>query len=283
MHHVSRSPDSQLTEFVDALWYLSDAPTHARERILPSGTIELVINLHEDEFRIYDPDHTDRYRRFSGAIVSGAYRRFFVIDTLEHASIIGVHFKPAGAAPFLGIPPGELRDAHVDLDMLWGPHTAELREQLRTANDAAERFAILENALIARLSSAHRPHDAVRFAVERLESPEVTVGEIATGVQWSHRRLLRSFTAEVGVNPKLFGRLRRFQRARALAERGPSPDWARLAVDCGYFDQSHLIRDFVAFSGFTPTDLLRHRGVRVKEDHVALPGPEGASASTASV
>src|SRR6187549_2802297 len=93
------TPGAPLSAFVANLWSLSDAPSHARERIVPSGTLELVINLDQDEFRIYDSLETSQFRRFSGAIVSGAYDSFFVIDTAQHASIIGVHFKPSGALP----------------------------------------------------------------------------------------------------------------------------------------------------------------------------------------
>jgi hypothetical protein len=91
------TPAAPLSAFVANLWSLRDAPSHAKERIIPSGTLELVVNLHEDEFRIYDSVESSGFRRLSGAIVSGAYDRFFVIDTAEHASVIGVHFKPSGA------------------------------------------------------------------------------------------------------------------------------------------------------------------------------------------
>src|SRR5262245_63784616 len=94
-------PAPPLCEFIDRFWLCSDKPPHPRERILPSGTIELVFNLCDDEIRIYDPAHHDRYTRLSGAVVSGAYRSVFVIDPLVHASIIGVHFRPGGAFPFL--------------------------------------------------------------------------------------------------------------------------------------------------------------------------------------
>jgi hypothetical protein len=66
----------------------------------------------------HDAAHPDRCNRFSGALVSGAYGGFFVIDTAEEVSIIGVHFKPGGAFPFLGLPAGELADAHVNLETL---------------------------------------------------------------------------------------------------------------------------------------------------------------------
>lgn len=72
------------------------------------------------------------------------------------------------------------------------------------------------------------------------------------------------------MTPKLFARVRRFQRAISLAGQAPTVNWARLAADCGYFDQSHLIRDFVAFSGLTPADYLRWRTPHVKDLHVAV-------------
>src|SRR5687768_6982750 len=102
MFYRSYVPAPPLGDFVDRFWLCSDTPPHRRERILPSGTIELVVNLCEDEIRIYDPTHPDRCTRMSGATLSGAYSRYFVIDPLQHASILGVHFKPGGAFPFLG-------------------------------------------------------------------------------------------------------------------------------------------------------------------------------------
>ncbi len=128
MLYMSHSPAPPFGDFVEYFWLLNDAPGHSRERIVPSGTLELVINLREDEIRVYDAVRADTCRRFSGAVVSGAYRGSFVIDTQEHADVIGVHFRPGGASPFLGRPAGELADAHVDLSALWGRSAAELQQ-----------------------------------------------------------------------------------------------------------------------------------------------------------
>jgi Domain of unknown function (DUF6597) len=91
-------PGEPLNLFVADFWLYENYTTdlHAKERILPSGTIEMVFNLHADELRIYDPVHHDRYQRYSGALVSGPYQRCFVTDTAEENSVMGVHFKPAG-------------------------------------------------------------------------------------------------------------------------------------------------------------------------------------------
>ncbi|MBX6316292.1 MAG: AraC family transcriptional regulator, partial [Isosphaeraceae bacterium] len=82
------TPGPPLDGYIDRFWLVSDTPSHPRERILPSGAVELVINLSDDEIRIYDPSHPDRPRRYPGAVVSGPYRGFFLIDPLQHASII---------------------------------------------------------------------------------------------------------------------------------------------------------------------------------------------------
>jgi hypothetical protein len=104
---------------VDYLWWLSETPRHPQERVVATGTQELVINLHEDVFEVRGSGQRDA-RRFAGAMVSGAYSRYFVVETRAHASLLGVHFKTGGAWSILGVPPGELADMHVDLELLWG-------------------------------------------------------------------------------------------------------------------------------------------------------------------
>lgn len=272
--HTSLAPP--LSRFVEHLWSLADVPGHAREHVVPSGTLELVVNLHDDEFRICDRADPQRCRHFPGAMVSGAYGRFFVIDTRAHASIVGVHFRPGGAQSFIGAPAGALADTHVELATLWGRAAAgELRERLCAAATVAERFQLLEQALVQRLHRPARRHGAVPVAVHALTGAGVTVGALAGRLDLSRRRLIEVFTAEIGMAPKRFARVRRFQRALALARRLAAPEWGRIALQCGYFDQSHLIREFLELSGFSPVELLRRRGIPVKENHVALADPGG--------
>jgi AraC-like DNA-binding protein len=268
---VARAPQPALSAFVESVWALSDAPAHTRERIVPSGTFELVINLAEDEFRIYDSPDGNRCRRFPGAMISGVYAKPFVIDTRVHASIVGVHFRPGGASRFLGVRADELADTHVDLADLWGFEARLLRERLCAAPTTELQFRVLESALLKRMSSRDHHHRAVRFALEKLSAEGASVATIATDVGLSHRRLIEVFAREVGMTPKRFGSIRRFQRALALALRSQERDWTELALDAGYCDHAHLIRDFVAFSGFTPAEYRRRYSEHVKLNHLALP------------
>src|SRR5262249_45177977 len=190
MLYTAHIPTPPLSEFVEYLWMLRDAPSHAKECIIPSGTFELVINLPEDEFRIYDSARTNKPNRFSGTFLSGAYQRPFVIDTKEHASVIGVHFKPGGAYSFLRESAGCLANSHVDLDRVIGANARKLRELLCTAATSSDRFQILEAALIARLSRAVRRNDAVQLGIDCLTRHDARVADLAERAEMSHRRFI---------------------------------------------------------------------------------------------
>src|SRR5262249_35919908 len=268
------TPGPPLDECIDRFWLFSDTPSHLRERILPSATVQLVINLSDDEIRIFDASDPARLRRYSGTVVSGPYSNFFLIDPLVHASIIGVYFRPGRAAPVLGVPVRELADAHVNLESLWGPAAAELPERLCTAATPAGRFAVLGKVLRRRLRRSLPLHGAIPIALHAFQQAEaaVKVRDLAWQVGLSQRRFIQLFAAEVGLTPKLYGRVRRFQRARELVRNATGPDWAAVAAACGFFDQSHLIRDFGEFSGLSPVSYVNQRSKHVLLNHVPWVG-----------
>lgn len=270
----THQPRPPLDEYVDRFWLCCDTPAHPRERILPSGTIELVINLCEDEIRIYDAAHPDVCRRYSGTVVSGPYRSFLLIDPLQHASILGVHFRPGRAASLLGVAADELANAHVDLESLWGRKGVELRERLCLSATPARRFAVLEEVLLRRLHESRPRHGGVSVALDALEQDDagLKIRDLARRVDLSQRRFIEVFTAEVGLTPKLYGRVRRFQRARERIRSAAKPNWAAVAAECGYFDQSHLIRDFGEFAGLSPVAYLNQRSQHVLLNHVPWVG-----------
>jgi AraC-like DNA-binding protein len=271
MRYLARQPSPPLREHVEYLWALSDAPGHARERIVPSGTIELVINLRADTFRIHDP-FTGAERWFRGAIASGCYERAFEIDTRAHALVIGVHFKPGGAARLLGVPPGALANAHADLHDLWGRQATELRERLCAASTPRQRSELLEHALLARLQDHGVRRAAVSVALAGLEQPRIEVGKVAGALGLSRRRFIEIFSEDVGISPKRYSMVRRFQRALAVTQQTPSAAWSRIALECGYYDQAHLCRDWVELTGVSPSEFIGLRGIPVKENHLAVPG-----------
>lgn len=254
------TPRKPVADFVERFWLCSDIPSSRRVQILPSGTSELVINLYEDEIRVFNSLQSDNCARYSGTVFSGPYGRCLSIDPMQHATIIGVHFKPGGAFPFLNAPAHELVDIHLDLDTLWGQTAAELRERLCAAATVDQRFELLEGSLASRLLCAPRRHAAVPIALETFDRMGgiARIQDVARGIGLSQRRFIQVFAAEVGLTPKLYCRVKRFQKARDFVRNTKAPDWAKIAVDCGYFDQSHLIRDFKSLAGLSPLNYLRH-------------------------
>jgi hypothetical protein len=160
-------PPPPLNNFVELFWFYdgySPGP-HSKERLMPDGSVELVINLKENEARIYDRENLARCERLPGAILAGPHSRFFVIDTSQQASVIGIHFKPGGAFPFFKLPADELHNLHVSLEDLWGIEATLLRERLLEAPTPENKFQVIENCLLAQAFKPLERHRAVGFAL----------------------------------------------------------------------------------------------------------------------
>ena len=261
--HVPAEP---LARYVEHFWFYQDLyPAHQRERVLPDGTFELIINLQDGARRTFDR-RTGSETLFRDAWFSGAHSQYITIDALPGSSMIGVHFKPGGAAAILGCPAGELRDQVVELDAIWGAAAEELRDGLLSARGPGAKFAILERALFARLAASRcdtMQQRRVFWARDRFiaGADALRVSEVAGQLGVSHKHFIDEFRRHVGLTPKLFCRIRRFQDVLARVSRGAVLDWAGLACACGYFDQAHFVHDFRAFSGLTPTRYARTSGI----------------------
>lgn len=255
-------PAPPLGHFVELLWYYEGVERpHAKERILPDGSMGLVVNLHQDEIRIYDPCHTERFEKLRGASIAGAHSEFSVIDTAEQKHVMGAHFKPGGGFAFFNLPASELGNLHIALEDIWGQAAADLRNQLLEAPTVEDKFRVLESCLLQRMVKPAERHPAVTFALHHLHAgPHTrTISDLTGHIGLSPTRFIHVFREEVGLSPKLFCRVRRFQKVLHLIGREREIDWAVVALSCGYFDQSHFNHDFRAFSGINPSTYLARR------------------------
>jgi AraC-like DNA-binding protein len=246
-----RNPAIALSPWVDMLWsYEGYAPPHARERLLPTGTMSLV----------FKRDLEGR----TASNVAGPRSEFSLLETSRPFSIIGVHFRPGGGHPFFGMPCGELHNLAVPLDMLWGHSAASVTDRLWETNVADERLRIVEQALIERLRGSTNRHPAVDYALRRFtdSNGRCPVSEVVRRVALSERRFVDVFRSAVGLSPKLFCRIRRFNEALRQIEQMADVDWLNVSLCCGYFDQAHFNHDFHTFSGINPSTYIRHRTSR---------------------
>ena len=271
MRLIRRKAASPLDEFVDVFWLFGNAAQAAtKERALPDGCVQFIVNLREDRTSIYDR-HDFRVREtFNGCALVGPQSEFAVIDGGGPIELAGIHFKPGGAFPFLSPPAGELHGLQLPLDVLWGGMAAAMRERLLEARTPHEQFNVMEQVLLARMTRPLSRHPAVDFALRQFAGGRSqAIADVTARTGLSSRRFIELFRGEVGLTPKLFCRVRRFQRVLRCIASGKPVVWADVALDAGYFDQAHFIHDFRAFSGINPSAYMETRPWHM--NHVPLP------------
>jgi AraC-like DNA-binding protein len=165
------------------------------------------------------------------------------------------------ARPFLYLPVSEIEDRVVDAELLL-PDILSVRDRLLESHRPADLFCLIQRYLLERIRRMPDVHDAVQGAVRAVTGDPggSTVERLVHQCGYSHRHFLELFRQNVGVNPKDFVRISRFQHAVRTIEARGSVHWAQLATECGYYDQAHFINEFRAFSGLTPSAYMGARG-----------------------
>ncbi|MGC1176149.1 helix-turn-helix domain-containing protein [Polaromonas sp.] len=250
------------------------ASRDAREFILPSGEMHLVIRLSGPPIRIFEKPGDVAGQNLGYAVVGGARAAFYAKEVPAASQAIGVQLLPGAAQALLGMPADELAGRHIRLEDLWGHSAAWMREQLLATASPAKRMCLIQTLLLARLRPASAPaHPAITRALVQLRAG-AGVREAVAQSGYSHRHFIRQFSQAVGLPPKLYGRVQRFQQALDLMQRSGTAQVPRLpdvALDAGYSDQPHFNREFRQFSGLTPEQYLR--APVVSPNHVPVPAP----------
>lgn len=262
MRYLTYVPPFPLDRFIECLWYWEgDEPGHAKDTIMASGRMGILINLRNDALSWYDGDRFRRHNGLKGIALCGTHSRAFAINA-HQPHMMGVQFRPGGAFPFFRAPAREFENVHISLEQVWGRDAERLHQRLVQAPTPADKFDILERALVGVAPKAFERHPAVAQALARFAGAphRFTVARMAAEADVSHKRFIRLFTDEVGFTPKTYLRVTRFQRVLARIFQLPHVDWADVVERHGYFDQSHFIRDFRQFSGLAPTEYLIRRG-----------------------
>lgn len=261
--HYRYTPGVPLAAFIQCFWlYEGDAPDYQKERRLPDGSLVLIFNLREDELRIYDRHDPRQFHSYRGGIISGAQSTFSLLDTANQTCVMGVEFRTGGALPFLPFPVAELHNAILSLDLLWGAQATDLRGALQEACTCESRFSLLEQFLLRHILLTRISHPVIPYALKLLTQSAyaLSIADLSEQVGLSSTRFIQIFRDTIGLTPRQFVRLQRFQQALHLLKAGSTMRGVDLALSCGYFDQAHFIHDFQNFSGLTPGTYLSLRG-----------------------
>jgi AraC-like DNA-binding protein len=251
-----RRPHPALRQHVAQLWHGTGQVTYERDRILPQARSYLLINLGPPQY-LFLPGPPEVRVVFDDIWFSGLHEGPIETSAPHGSVLLGVAFSASGAAAVLPWSQAELANRTGPLLDLVGPTALRLRERLLNTDTVSERLDLVEDWLLDTCISGRSVHPLVHWTLARIRQSGgcVRAEELAREAGCSRKYLGNLVGRAVGLPPKSLARIYRFQQA--LTRIGDTRDWALLAADCGYYDQSHLIRDFQQFSGLAPAAFAR--------------------------
>ncbi|HJS54080.1 MAG TPA: helix-turn-helix transcriptional regulator [Chitinophagaceae bacterium] len=255
-------PGLPLSNFIDFFFYFEGAHAeHRMEKLLPDGSVDLLIDLTDSPKKLFHNEDGTSYITFKKSWISGMKTNYILIDA-SVSNMIGVHFKPGGCYPFIHFPMAELNDLTIGLDNIWSKDANTFREAILHEPCIDKRFLILENYFLQKGKDRMENHALVHYSVNQLvTSPQMwTIKDLSGKTGITQKHLITLFKKYVGLSPKMFSRIYKFQKVIQSIEQQKKVDWSMLAYECGYFDQAHFIKEFQAFSGVNPAAYLEKRG-----------------------
>ena len=255
MRYSETHPLPPLNRIVECFWALEsdrelfEAPP---ERILPDGCVELILNFASPFAQHNNGAEAIQPRNF----IVGQMTKPILISPTGQIQLIGIRFHPGGTAPFFHLPMHELTNQVVELGSFARTLETKLAAATAGLQALADKVLALEKVLTKLLYESQTDFRLLRIAMKIVErAGMISIDRLADESGLSSRQLERRFLNEVGLGPKLLARILRFQQVfRAMDANEAS--WPTVALDCGYYDQAHLIKDFRQFAQQTPAVLF---------------------------
>lgn len=255
-------PDGPLGRHVESIWYARGRVPYRRERIAPTGSTVGLIVLGDPICQTPDDGRGGEVCARNGLIV-GPHDRPIVNEPTGETFAVGIVTTPIGCEAVFGVPPSHIRGSVALLEDHWDD-AEPLRGRMLEASGPDAMIGLVQAHLSESTPTVDRRLERCERAVALLEEdPSRSVASIAEQLDVSHGYLDREFTRVVGLTPRSLARLLRVRRLLESLDVHATQDWSDLAIDLGWFDQAHLIRDFRRHTGVTPTRYIEaQRSVR---------------------
>lgn len=253
-------PDYPVNLFVDHFVLMKGTPAgQPEERIFPNNKAEVFFNL-GDHLRGYSND-SDQEFRLKESVVSGLRHTYFSFHPGHYFSMAGLRFTLFGFHHLFAIPAQHFTNQNFDAMDVWGREMELVRERLMETKSEAGRISVLQDWITNRISGASLPDMLQWKKVEEKLSTlrEPVASFLEKNIGYSHKHSLQLIKEKAGLTPKMIEKVNRFNRSLRMLNQSTFVSWANLALDAGYADQSHFIREFGHFTGFTPAVYLKDK------------------------
>lgn len=249
-------PSGILSRYIKYYWVLEIDASEGEvcERVVPIGTVELMFHYRQPFFVSRQDAGFEQPR----SLITGVSGSFCDVVARGGSGVIAVTFHPFGACNFFDFPLAQIENGPVDLRDIDCGNIRRLEEQVYEMETTAQRISAIERFLMARFAPVDRDEESfLRRSVGVIDrcGGRISTAELCGTLSLSEKSLERKFGRLVGKSPKQFSKIVRFKSVlRSLGAQNSS--LAAIALENGYFDQAHFIKDFKALSGFTPGEFI---------------------------
>jgi AraC-like DNA-binding protein len=226
--------------------------------MIPSGCMHIVFRFSDQPIRIFKSIEDFQGHVFHRGAVAGMRSAYYVKDIARSACTVGASLRPGACEALFGIAADEIAGRHVAVEDLWGNEAGYLAERLHETSGLEQRLEVLELSLAKRLPCVSAIHPAIAHALSRF-SATTDIGKIVEESGYSHRHFIQLFRQTVGISPRIYTRLLRFQQTLRHGFDKTRGRWIDVALEAGYADQAHFNREFRELTGISPTEYLRNR------------------------
>jgi len=253
------SPGHRLSPFISFFYLIEVSPQRLPLVFdyLPNGTSSMVF-VCKGKFSLYNNRHEGE--TLPASYVFGCQPESFYFSVNEPLTLFGIDFTPYGLHLITGMSVKDLTGSFCALDVLFGREGKELTNQIMKAKDICEKVTLIESFLIKLFITRYKPLPVIINAVDLVKNihGRIRMSSLSASLETGERQLERIFNRAVGLSPKLFAQITRFNYIFKLLKDCPNVDFQDIAFICGYYDQNHLIKEFKQFAGVTPSEYLKN-------------------------
>ena len=251
--------DSPLNEYIESIFHFKDLiPEHSIERVVPTGHIFIIFELDGFTRSTYDNDTLEPINSFEKVWISGMHKNYISISAHQKSEMFVIQFKPSGTYPFLHFPVHTLNEKIVPAEEIFGAGIMALREEILSKKTSEEKFKTAVTWLEHRFQRSKVPPAELLSVVDKLHTNTVAnYSKIVREYPKTPKHLIDQFKKYIGLTPKYYQRILRFHEILGQIHRSEKIEWAQIAYQCEYADQSHFIKEFKHFSGFNPQKFIQ--------------------------
>ena len=256
-------PEPPLDDFVLSIVYYKDFEVeHTMDKFLPDGTTNLVVNLFEAPRYIYDNDTLKEKQACVEAWFSGMHTEYLTISSDNESEMLVITFKPGASFPFIKQSIDSFNNKVVHAKTVFGEDVLDFRKDIIKEEDEDQKIEIAKNWLKSKLNEVSFEGEIIKQFVSQIQnsSESINFKKLAEKSGYSQKQFIHLFKKYVGLTPKQFHRIVRFNEILNAIFEKEKVDWAFVASEFGYYDQAHFIKDFQAFSGHNPKQYIDDQG-----------------------